>query len=66
MNKTEWSETLYCGQVKRAALYVKTIVVESDGYPMLHTAESLRTLLVNAFIAGMDTAKLEGGKSDVH
>ncbi len=32
---------------------MKKIVVESDGYPMLHSANDIRTLLTNAFIAGM-------------
>lgn len=33
--------------------YTNKIVVEADGYPMLHSANDIRTLLTNAFLAGL-------------
>jgi hypothetical protein len=37
--------------------YVSKIVVASDGYPMMHTASHMRTLLVNAVLHGEKTAR---------
>jgi len=48
----------YAEKVHRALDYVRHIVVESDGYPMEHSANDIRTLLVNAFITGLDAASL--------
>lgn len=39
-------------QVKPAFDYACRVVVESDGWPMEHSAMAMRTLLANAFIAG--------------
>lgn len=36
--------------------YTDKIVVPSDGYPMTLTESQLKTLLVNAFIAGENSA----------
>jgi hypothetical protein len=43
-------------QVHRAMSYTDKIVVPSDGYPMTLTESQLKTLLVNAFIAGENSA----------
>jgi len=40
--------------VQVAIAYTDKIVVESDGYPMLHSAAALRTLLMNAYISGRE------------
>ncbi len=52
----QWREQNFNEQVRLALEYVNRIVVESDGYPVLQSAATLRTLLVNAFISGMDVS----------
>lgn len=48
---------LFREDVIQAVPYVNRIVVESDGYPMLHSSAALRTLLSNAFIAGRESIR---------
>src|SRR5689334_20006943 len=43
-------------RVTLALAYVKRIVVESDGYPMEHSADAMRTVIANAFLAGYAAA----------
>ncbi len=53
---TQWRESAFPEKVRKAIGFVDKIVVESDGYPVLFSAKTLRTLLVNAFISGMDAS----------
>ncbi len=46
----------FARKVRRATLYVNKIVKHSDGYPVHFSEADIRTLLVNAFIQGMDEA----------
>lgn len=39
-------------QIKVATEYANRIVLEANGYPMIHTATDLRTIIVNAFLDG--------------
>ena len=45
---------LFAERLKLAMAYTNQIIVEADGYPMMMTAASMRTLLVNTFLAGQD------------
>ncbi len=46
----------FARKVRIATLYVNKIVKHSDGYPVQFSEADIRTLLVNAFIQGMDEA----------
>ncbi len=51
------TEAQFKEDLRLAMVYVRKIVVESDGYPMEHSANDIRTLLTNAFIEGCNLGR---------
>lgn len=54
-DRRDWAHADFRARQGIAMLYTNAIVVELDGDPRLRTAGELRTLMVNAFLAGAES-----------